>query len=344
MLYSDHYHFIIPRAVLVLIELEPYFTPMMKPNTIILLFSVFLIVSCNVNRPISPKNTTIEKSNSPVQKVGEQKNISKKAKPIQAYVSRDITVGQYFKFMDSLASKYDSLVPYALSEHVLVRANPWIMDTLANTDYYRQMAKDSFVYDQRKMIVLRANDSLLIPDTVEGQRLIRDMEHTWIDVNIPEFKLRIYQDSLLLYTFPVRVGQHRKRYLAMGDRITDLRTKTGKGKIVRLERNPSFYNPVTGKRFYVTRRDDKKTTIMPVIPWIETEINGIRNGQMIHPTTNPVTLGKASSNGCIGVTEADAWIIYYHAPLNTHVQIRYDLDILDEKGKVQKLKDIYNYQ
>jgi L,D-transpeptidase ErfK/SrfK len=83
---------------------------------------------------------------------------------------------------------------------------------------------------------------------------------------------------------------------------------------------------------------------MPVIPWIETEINGIRNGQMIHPTTNPVTLGKASSNGCIGVTEADAWIIYYHAPLNTHVQIRYDLDILDEKGKVQKLKDIYNYQ
>ena len=245
MLYSDHYHFIISRAVLVLIESEPYFTPMMKPNTIILLFSVLLIVSCNVNRPISPKNTTIEKSNSPVQKVEEQNNISKKAKPLQAYVSRDITVGQYFKFMDSLASKYDSLVPYALSEHVLVRANPWIMDTLANTDYYRQMALDSFVYDQSKMIVLKAHDSLLIPDTAEGQRLIRDMEHTGIDVNIPEFKLRIYQDSLLLYTFPIRVGQHRKRYLAMGDRITDLRTKTGKGKIVRLERNPDFYNPVT---------------------------------------------------------------------------------------------------
>ena len=314
---------------------------MLRPNTIILLFSVLLIVSCSVNRPISPKNTTIEKSNSPVLKVGEQKNISKKAKPIQAYVIRHITVGQYFRFMDSLASKYDSLVPYALSEHVLVRANPWIMDTLANTDYYRQMALDSFVYDQSKMIVLKAHDSLLIPDTVEGQRLIRDMEHTWIDVNIPEFKLRIYQDSLLLYTFPVRVGQHRKRYLAMGDRITDLRTKTGKGKIVRLERNPDFYNPVTGKRFYVTKRDDKKTTIMPVIPWIETEINGIRNGQMIHPTTNPETLGRAYSNGCIGVTEADAWIIYYHAPLNTPIQIRYDLTILDEKGEKRELEDIY---
>lgn len=317
---------------------------MIKHYTIILIFLTLLVVSCNVNRPLSPRNTSIVKSDSTAQKAEEQNNSLKKTKPIQAYINRDITVGHYFKFMDSLVKKYDSLVPYALSEHVLVRANPRIMDTLANTDYYRQMALDSFVYDQSKMVVLKAHDSLLIPDTAEGQRYIRDIEHTWIDVNIPEFKLRIYQDSLLLYTFPVRVGQHRKRYLAMGDRITDLRTKTGKGKIVRLERNPDFYNPVTGKRFYVTKRDDKKTTIMPVIPWIETEINGIRNGQMIHPTTNPETLGKAYSNGCIGVAESDAWIIYYHAPLNTPIQIRYILTILDVNGEKMELEDIYSYQ
>ncbi|MCM4173893.1 murein L,D-transpeptidase [Arenibacter sp. TNZ] len=317
---------------------------MIKHYTIILIFLTLLVVSCNVNRPISIKNTSIVKSDSTAQKAEEQNNSLKKSKPIQAYINRDITVGHYFKFMDSLANKNDSLVPYTLSEHILVRANPWIMDTLANTDYYRQMALDSFVYDQRKMIVLKAHDSLLIPDADEGQNLIRNIENTWIDVNIPEYKLRIYQDSLLLYTIPIRVGQHRKRYLAMGDRVTDLRTKTGKGKIVRVERNPSFYNPVTGKRFYVTKRDDKKTTIMPVIPWIETEINGIRNGQMIHPTTNPVSLGKAYSNGCIGVTEADAWIIYYHAPLNTPIQIRYNLTILDDNGEKQELEDIYGYQ
>ncbi|PXX31366.1 L,D-transpeptidase [Arenibacter sp. ARW7G5Y1] len=314
---------------------------MIKANIIFLYVLALLIVSCNVNRPISPKNTSIEKSNTPAKRVEAQNNIPEKAKPLLAYVTKDITVGHYFKFMDSLANRYDSLVPYALSEHVLVHANPWIMDTLANTDYYRQMALDSFVYDQSKMIVLKAHDTLLIPNDTEGQGIIRDLEHTWIDVNIPEFKLRIYQDSLLLYIFPVRVGQHRKRYLAMGDRITDLRTKTGKGKIVRLERNPHFYNPVTGKRFYVTKRDDKKTTIMPIIPWIETEINGIRNGQMIHPTTNPETLGRAYSNGCIGVAESDAWIIYYHAPLNTPIQIRYDLTILDDKGEKRELEDIY---
>ena len=341
---GDRCHFIFLGTLLVLLKITPNFTPMIKLNVIIFHVFVLLIVSCNVNRPISAENPSAENAPAVQQHIVPKNNLSKKAKPTMAFVDRDITVGNYFDFMDGLVKKYDSIVPYALTEHVLVRANPWIMDTLANTDYYRQMAKDSFVYDQRKMIVLRSNDSLLIPDAETGQQLIKDMENTLIDINIPEYKLRIYQDSLLLFTFPIRVGQDRKRYLAMGDRVTDLRTKTGKGKIVRLERNPSFYNPVTGKRFYVTRRDDKKTTIMPKIPWIETEINGIRNGQMIHPTTNPETLGKASSNGCIGVAEADAWIIYYHAPLNTAVQIRYDLDILDENGEIQKLKDIYNYQ
>ncbi len=57
------------------------------------------------------------------------------------------------------------------------------------------------------------------------------------------------------------------------------------------------------KQFFTTKRDDEKRTFMPLIPWIETEINGIRNGQMIHPTTNPKTLGKAYSNGCIRVRE-----------------------------------------
>tara|TARA_R110000868_G_scaffold409972_1_gene696732 strand:- start:162 stop:455 length:294 start_codon:yes stop_codon:yes gene_type:complete len=71
----------------------------------------------------------------------------------------------------------------------------------------------------------------------------------------------------------------------MGDRITDLRTRTGEGQIVDYRRNPVFYNPVDGKRFYLTKRDDEQTTLMPQIPWIETEINGVRNGQLIHPTT-----------------------------------------------------------
>lgn len=80
---------------------------------------------------------------------------------------------------------------------------------------------------------------------------------------------------------------------------------------------------------------------MPQIPWIETEINGIRNGQMIHPTTYPRTLGKATSNGCIGARESDAWVINYYAPLETAIAIRYDLEITKANGNKVKLKDIY---
>ncbi|MGS2765004.1 L,D-transpeptidase [Sinomicrobium sp. M5D2P9] len=259
-----------------------------------------------------------------------------------ACISRDVTIGEYFNFMDSLVSRHAPEINYPLTEHLLVRANPWVIDTLANTDYYRQIAKDSFVYDQKKMIVLRAGDSLMIPDSTAVPRLLNTFENALIDINVPEYKLRIYQDSLLLYTFPIRVGQNTRKYLAMGNRITNLQTASGKGTIVRHERNPAFYNPVNGKRFYLTKRDDGKTTVMPQIPWIETEINGVRNGQMIHPTTNPETLEKAYSNGCIGTKEADMWYIYYYAPIGTIIHIRYDLNIKDENGNSISIKDIYN--
>jgi L,D-transpeptidase ErfK/SrfK len=295
-----------------------------------------LLASCQMQHP-----TITESENS---RTDVLHDIPKKKSPPQTIgIDRIITIGEYFGYMDSLVHQYDSLMPYPLSEHLLVRHNPWIMDTLANTDYYRMIARDSFVYDQRKMIVLPKGSILLLPDSTKACAILQDFGRTEIDINIPEFKLRIFQDSILLNTFPVRVGQNRKRYLAMGNRETDLRTKRGKGSIVDHVKDPDFYNPVDGKRFFLTKRDDGQTTLMPQIPWIETRINGVENGQMIHPTTNPETLGKAYSNGCIGTKEADAWVIYYHAPVGTKIRIRYDLEIYDEGIVVSVLKDIYGY-
>ncbi len=299
-----------------------------------LVFVAILLKSCGV-KPVSVPSDTSNKTSI------EKHSNEKIASPKYASVERNVRIGDYFAFMDSLVARYDTLVSYKLSEHILVRANPWIINTLVNTDYYRMMARDSFVYDQKKMIVLKAFESLIVPDSLEASKILKDMESTWIDVNIPEFKLRIYKDSALLYTFPVRVGQNRKRYLKMGDRVTDLRTIPGEGHIVKHVRNPDFYNPVDGKQFYLTKRDDGKTTLMPQIPWIETEINSLRYGQMIHPTTNPKTLKKAYSNGCIGTKESDAWVIYYHAPIGTPVTIRYDLKTRDSLGKEIVLEDVY---
>ena len=259
-------------------------------------------------------------------------------------IKKNIRIETYFEYLDSIVKAYEVLTPYTLTEHLIVRANPWIIDTLQNTDYYRMKAKDSFVYNQKKMIALPKGNRLLIPDLVEASRLVQKFKNTRIDINIPEFKLRIFEDSLLCYTFPIRVGRNEKKYLEMSGRIQDLKTKTGQGTIYNHVRNPRYFNPVSNTEYFVTKRDDQGITKLPQIPFIETEINGLRHGQLIHPTTNPNTLGKAYSNGCIGVSEADAWVIYYYAPIYTSIKLRYELKVRNSVGDTILLKDIYGYK
>lgn len=52
-------------------------------------------------------------------------------------------------------------------------------------------------------------------------------------------------------------------------------------------------------------------------------------------------MGKASSNGCIGMREADMWRLYYHAPVGTPIIIRYDLVAINEQGDTSRLPNIY---
>ncbi len=144
------------------------------------------------------------------------------------------------------------------------------------------------------------------------------------------------------YKFPVRVGQNRKRYLAMAGREVSLKTPIGEGEIMRIVRDAAYINPVDNKRYYGTNRDDKVYTKLPLIPWLEPTIDGRRQGSLIHPTTNEATLGKPYSNACVGTPEGAAWYIYYYAPLGTKVRFRYDLDIVNEAGDSIRLNDIYN--
>jgi len=257
-------------------------------------------------------------------------------------IEKAITVENYFQFIDSLVKKYDSLTTYKLTEHLLVRANSWIIDTLQNTDYYRRIVRDSFIYNQKTMIVLPEGNTIVIPDSIHAKKLLSIFKKTWIDINIPEFKLRIYEDSIMRHECLVRVGRDEQKYLEMSGRVQDLKTKTGSGIVVKHNRYPKYVNPVNNQEYVVTKRDDGQVTKLPQIPFIETEINGVRNGQLIHPTTNPITLGKSYSNGCIGTKEDDAWVIYYYAPIGTKIKIRYNLNI-KENENVVILKDIYGY-
>jgi lipoprotein-anchoring transpeptidase ErfK/SrfK len=259
-------------------------------------------------------------------------------------VPRDIRVKSYFRFLKETVEAYDTAVPYPLNEHLLVRANPWIIDTLASTDYYRRKQRGDTLYVQPDAVVLHQGDTLFLPDSLQAFSLLERMQNTLIDVNIPEYRLRILEYGDTLYSFPIRVGKNKVRYLETAGREVDLRTRPGRGAVVRINRYPTFTDPVTGKKFTHTKRDDKITTLMPQIPWVEVELDGRRYGQMIHPTTNPETLGKAYSNGCVGLGEADAWRFYYYAPLGASVVFRYDLEIIGIRGDTLLLPDIYEWK
>lgn len=265
---------------------------------------------------------------------------------LYSYVlAREVRIKDYFAFIDQLVTRLDSLTPYPLTEHLLVHANPWIIDTLEDTDYYRRMERDEFVYDQRQMVILRPGDTLRVPDTLTAREIQQRIDSTWLDLNIPEFRLRIVDGSDTLHSILVRVGQNKKRFQQVLGRMDDLRTRPGQGTIIRINRTPTlFVDPHTGRRLKDTKRDDNRRTHMPMIPWIEPEVNGQRLGQLIHPTTNPSSLGKAASNGCIGCSEADAWRLYYHAPLGTRISIRYDLDVPLPDGDTLRLPDIYGWR
>lgn len=259
-------------------------------------------------------------------------------------INQPVSIRSYFKFMDGLVKQYADSVPYPLNEHILVRGNPWLIDSLTETDYYRQMERGVFVYDQRQMVVLHPGDTLRLPGPVTAAALAEQIKNTRLDINIPAFRLRIAEGDSILYDFPVRVGKNEKKYLGMAGHAVDLRTQTGTGEIIRINRDPAFYKPENGERYYFTNRDDGRKTWMPIIPWLEPAIGGRRLGQLIHPTTNPKTLGKPASHGCIGLKEGDAWRVYYHAPLGTRVVIRYDLTEISPNGDTLRYNDIYQYK
>lgn len=259
-------------------------------------------------------------------------------------VQREVQIRHFFQYIAGIVQQYDTISRYKLTENLLLRANPWLMDTLANTDYYIQMKRGHFVYEQPKMVVLQPGDTLLIPGPMKAAALLEKMAKTWIEVNIPAFTLRIWEGDSVLFSMPVRVGKDKEKYLEAASHRVDLRTRTGEGEIIRVNRFPIFIDPVTGEKFKFTKRDDRRKTLMPQIPWLEPSINGQRYGQMIHPTTNPRSLGKMTSNGCIGLSEANAWRLYCFAPIGTKVSIRYELMEVNESGDTLRYKDIYHLQ
>ena len=299
-------------------------------NILVIAFSLALLGCLNSN-----KNTNEEE----IQTIPEE--VVAKPKPIEIRVKKDVPIRSYFKWMDSIVSEHNQTHNYPIDEYIIVHNNPWIIDTLAHTDYYYLKDKGIFNEDSQALNALTKDQILIIPDSLKTEELKAQLKATTLELNIPEFRLRILQNGKDLYKFPVRVGKVGKKYMEMAQSTVDMRTQPGIGEIIRVNKNPTFKNPLNNHKYVRTNRDDGKNTALPAIPWLEPAINGRRLGQLIHPTTNLATLDKASSNGCVGLRESDAWIVYYYAPLGTKVVFKYELVGKNDAGETVEFKNIY---
>lgn len=297
----------------------------------ILFFALPLIIlSCqNSEKKDGGKTTDLENT-----------GMAKEA-PIKIHLDKDVPIKSYFKWMDSIVEEHNAKHNYAIDEYIIVHNNSWIIDTLAHTDYYYLQEKGIYSEDPQALLALTKSQVVLIPDSIQTQKLRENLSNTHLELNIPEYRLRIIQNDQELYKFPVRVGKTGSKYMAMAKRKVDMRTMPGIGEIIRVNKDPVYMNPVDNKKYEKTNRDDGKRTGLPAIPWLEPAINGRSIGQLIHPTTNLATLEKTASNGCIGLRESDAWITYYYAPMGTKVVIKYELEGKNEQGETLQYEDIY---
>lgn len=308
-------------------------------KNILLIIIIFSCISCVNKHQVN--STEEENINNVTEVVVDTLDQEITTIPIEIVVNKDIPIRSYFKWMDSIVAEHNQTHNYLIDEYIIVHNNKWIMDTLAHTDYYYLMDKGIFNEDPQALIALKKDQVLIIPDSIETIKIQTQLCNTSLELNIPEFRLRIIQNGKEIYKFPVRVGKVGKRYLAMAKNDVDMRTKPGIGEIIRVNKKPVFMNPQNNHKYTKTYRDDGKLTGLPAIPWLEPSINGRSVGQLIHPTTNLATLEKTSSNGCIGLRESDAWIVYYYAPLGTKVVFKYELQGKNDKGETVEFENIY---
>lgn len=143
----------------------------------------------------------------------------------------------------------------------------------------------------------------------------------FIDINIPEYKLRLYEDDKLVKIYPIAVGRS----------ITP--SILGDFQIATKVKNPTWY-PV-GKEPVLPGPDN------PLGPWW---LGLDYPGYGIHGNNSPSSIGKAQSKGCIRMLNEDVEYLAQRVAKGTPVRLRYDSLIAydNEVFKIAVFDDLYD--
>lgn len=135
----------------------------------------------------------------------------------------------------------------------------------------------------------------------------------FIDINIPEYKLRLYYEDELVNTFPIAVGKS----------VTP--SILGDFKIINVIKDPTWYPQ--GQEPVPPGKDN------PLGPWW---LGLDFPGYGIHGNNSPDSIGKALSAGCIRMNNDDVTYLAGVIKKGTPVRLRYDVFVATySRGQVQ---------
>lgn len=172
--------------------------------------------------------------------------------------------------------------------------------------------------------VLRVNTRKIVPKIITNG----------IIINIPDRMLYFFNNNKLEQAFPVGLG------------MPTWRTPAGTFKVIKKEKNPTWYVPKSIQR----EMEAKGQTVKEIVPpghdnplgryAVKTSIPGI----LIHETIWPTTVYQFRSHGCIRVIPENMEKFFEEVEVNTTGEILYNpvkVAILDGRVFLEVYRDIY---
>lgn len=197
----------------------------------------------------------------------------------------DDVVGKSFVIT---AQKGDSItkymMKYELSYHELTEANPHIRFTR-----------------------LKEGNKIIIPT-----QFILPPYRDGIVVNIPELRLYYFpQEGGYVFTTPVALGRE------------GWRTPSMETFVARKQKDPTWFVPDSIKEESL-RKGQKSPDFIPPGPDNPLGAYALylnRNGYLLHGTSNPSSVGKFASHGCMRLNAQAIDFLYHNVPVKTKVRI-----------------------
>jgi L,D-transpeptidase ErfK/SrfK len=153
---------------------------------------------------------------------------------------------------------------------------------------------------------------------VPGRRILPDVSHEGIVVNLPEHRLYYFPKpkrgaKAVVVTYPVSIGK------------MDWKTPLGETRIVSKQVKPSWYPPESVRKEHAERGEPLPTVVRPgpdnPLGEFAMRLDIHPGSYLIHGTNNPLAVGMPVTHGCIRMYPEDIATLFPTVPVGMKVRL-----------------------